>query len=122
MVIVWIMGVRESGTAIPSRMLPRAFFLNFTLPLVARSFDGIKVSVGAYPSGTIPLFGETPKLNDPGRTLKTSASANQSFYGSDQSGVRVDVVIRQRNPDFFFGKPILQTMKARYAKDTFEVE
>lgn len=121
MAIVRIAGVRESGTAIPPRMLSRDFFLNFINPLVARSLDGIKVSMGAYPSGTTEPFHETPELNDPGRRLKTSA-ANQPFYWSDQPGVRVDVVIRRRNPVFFFGKSILHTTKSRYAKDTFEVE
>jgi uncharacterized protein len=73
--VVWLSGVRRVGKTTIARMLHGAVYLNCDLPSVNRQmvdpepfYDGLK-------KGSVVIFDEIHRLNDPSRVLKIAADA-----------------------------------------------
>jgi len=71
--IVWLSGVRRVGKTSISKMFTDAVYLNCDLPSVVRRLDDPESFLKSISKGTILIFDEIHRLEDPSRILKISA-------------------------------------------------
>jgi len=73
--IVWLSGVRRAGKTTLAQMFPRAAYQNCDLPSVGRQLFDPESFYDSLDKGTIVIFDEIHRLEDPSRLLKISADA-----------------------------------------------
>src|SRR4030043_1489515 len=73
--IVWLSGVRRAGKTTLAQMFPKAVYQNCDLPSVGRQLFDPESFYGSLDKGTIVIFDEIHRLEDPSRLLKISADA-----------------------------------------------
>lgn len=73
--IVWLSGVRRVGKTTLAHMLPEAVYLNCDLPSVGRQLFDPEPFYDTLDKGTIVIFDEIHRLEDPSRVLKIAADA-----------------------------------------------
>lgn len=73
--IVWLSGVRRSGKTTIARMFPNASYQNCDLPSVMRQLVDPEPFYDSLATGTIVIFDEIHRLEDPSRVLKIAADA-----------------------------------------------
>jgi predicted AAA+ superfamily ATPase len=73
--IVWLSGVRRVGKTTLAHMLPEAVYLNCDLPSVGRQLFDPEPFYDKLDKGTIVIFDEIHRLEDPSRVLKIAADA-----------------------------------------------
>ncbi len=71
--IIWLSGVRRVGKTTLSRMLPAAVYMNCDLPSTGRSLRDPELFLDAQKPGTVLVFDEVHRLEDPSRLLKIIA-------------------------------------------------
>lgn len=71
--IVWLSGVRRVGKTTIARMLPDAVYLNCDLPSTVRALEDPELFLDAQEPGSILVFDEVHRLDDPSRLLKIAA-------------------------------------------------
>ena len=71
--IVWLSGVRRVGKTTLARMLPPAVYLNCDLPSTGRVLRDPELFLDSQSSGTVLVFDEVHRLEDPSRLLKIVA-------------------------------------------------
>lgn len=73
--IVWLSGVRRVGKTTLARMLPDAVYLNCDLPSVVRALGDPELFFAGQAPGSVLVFDEVHRLDDPSRLLKIAADA-----------------------------------------------
>jgi predicted AAA+ superfamily ATPase len=73
--IVWLSGVRRAGKTTLAQMFPRAAYQNCDLPSVGRQLFDPESFYDSLDKGTIVIFDEIHRLEDPSRLLKIAADA-----------------------------------------------
>lgn len=73
--VVWLSGVRRAGKTTITRMLHDAVYLNCDLPSVNRQMADPEPFYDSLKKGTVVIFDEIHRLNDPSRVLKIAADA-----------------------------------------------
>jgi predicted AAA+ superfamily ATPase len=73
--IVWLSGVRRVGKTTIAQMLRNAVYLNCDLPSVTRQMADPESFYDSLDKGTIVIFDEIHRLNDPSHVLKIAADA-----------------------------------------------
>jgi predicted AAA+ superfamily ATPase len=73
--IVWLSGVRRVGKTTLARMLPEAVYQNCDLPSVVRQLVDPEPFYEELHKGTVVIFDEIHRLEDPSRILKIAADA-----------------------------------------------
>lgn len=73
--IVWLSGVRRVGKTTLSKMFSRAIYKNCDLPSVARGLVDPEPFFDSLDKGSIVIFDEIHRLEDPSRLLKIAADA-----------------------------------------------
>jgi len=73
--VVWLSGVRRAGKTTLARMLHDAAYLNCDLPSVNRQMADPEPFYDSLKKGTVVIFDEIHRLNDPSRVLKIAADA-----------------------------------------------
>lgn len=73
--IVWLSGVRRVGKTTIAQMLHNAVYLNCDLPSVTRQMADPESFYDSLNKGTIVIFDEIHRLNDPSQVLKIAADA-----------------------------------------------
>jgi predicted AAA+ superfamily ATPase len=73
--IVWLSGVRRVGKTTLARMLPEAVYLNCDLPSVVRALGDPELFFAGQAPGSVLVFDEVHRLEDPSRLLKIAADA-----------------------------------------------
>ncbi|MYC66214.1 MAG: ATP-binding protein [Acidobacteriia bacterium] len=71
--IVWLSGVRRVGKTTLARMLPAAIYMNCDLPSTGRLLRDPELFLDGHESGTVLVFDEVHRLEDPSRLLKIVA-------------------------------------------------
>ena len=71
--IVWLSGVRRVGKTTLARMLPDAVYMNCDLPSVVRALGDPELFLDGREPGTVLVFDEVHRLDDPSRLLKIAA-------------------------------------------------
>jgi uncharacterized protein len=71
--VVWLSGVRRVGKTTIARMFPDALYNNCDLPSVVRQLADPELFFESLPKGTIVVFDEVHRLDDPSRLLKIAA-------------------------------------------------
>jgi len=73
--IVWLSGVRRVGKTTLAQMFSNAVYLNCDLPSVGRRLVDPELFYDSIDKGTIVIFDEIHRLEDPSRLLKIAADA-----------------------------------------------
>jgi hypothetical protein len=73
--IVWLSGVRRVGKTTLAKMFPKAIYQNCDLPSVVRGLIEPEPFYDSLDKGTIVIFDEIHRLEDPSRLLKIAADA-----------------------------------------------
>jgi uncharacterized protein len=73
--IVWLSGVRRTGKTTLAKMFPKAVYQNCDLPSVTRQLADPEAFYDSLDKGTIVIFDEIHRLEDPSRLLKIAADA-----------------------------------------------
>lgn len=73
--IVWLSGVRRVGKTTLASMLPEALYLNCDLPSVCRRLEDPESFYDTLAEGSVVVFDEVHRLEDPSRVLKIAADA-----------------------------------------------
>ena len=73
--VVWLSGGRRAGKTTLARMLHDAAYLNCDLPSVNRQMADPEPFYDSLKKGTVVIFDEIHRLNDPSRVLKIAADA-----------------------------------------------
>jgi uncharacterized protein len=73
--VVWLSGVRRVGKTTLARMLPDAVYMNCDLPSVVRALDDPELFLAGQAPGSVVVFDEVHRLEDPSRLLKIAADA-----------------------------------------------
>ena len=73
--IVWLSGVRRAGKTTLAQMFPKAVYQNCDLPSVVRRLVDPESFYDSLDKGTIVIFDEIHRLEDPSRLLKIAADA-----------------------------------------------
>lgn len=73
--IAWLSGVRRAGKTTLTQMFPRAAYQNCDLPSVGRQLFDPESFYDSLEKGTIVIFDEIHRLEDPSRLLKIAADA-----------------------------------------------
>jgi len=73
--VVWLSGVRRVGKTTLAQMFPEAVYQNCDLPSVARQLFDPESFYDRLDKGTIVIFDEIHRLEDPSRLLKIAADA-----------------------------------------------
>ena len=73
--IVWLSGVRRAGKTTLAHMFPKAVYQNCDLPSVVRRLFDPESFYDSLDKGTIVIFDEIHRLEDPSRLLKIAADA-----------------------------------------------
>jgi hypothetical protein len=73
--IVWLSGVRRAGKTTLAHMFSKAVYQNCDLPSVARRLFDPEPFYDSLDKGTIVIFDEIHRLEDPSRLLKIAADA-----------------------------------------------
>jgi hypothetical protein len=73
--IVWLSGVRRVGKTTLAKMFPRAIYQNCDLPSVVRGLIDPEPFYDSLDKGTLVIFDEIHRLEDPSRLLKIAADA-----------------------------------------------
>lgn len=73
--VVWLSGVRRAGKTTIARMLHDAAYLNCDLPSVNRQMADPEPFYDSLKRGSVVIFDEIHRLNDPSRVLKIAADA-----------------------------------------------
>lgn len=71
--IVWLSGVRRVGKTTLAQMFSNAIYLNCDLPSVGRRLVDPELFYDSVAGGTIVIFDEIHRLDDPSRLLKIAA-------------------------------------------------
>jgi predicted AAA+ superfamily ATPase len=71
--IVWLSGVRRVGKTTLAQMFSNAIYLNCDLPSVGRQLVDPELFYDSVAEGTIVIFDEIHRLDDPSRLLKIAA-------------------------------------------------
>ncbi|MBL8026122.1 MAG: ATP-binding protein [Fibrobacteres bacterium] len=71
--IIWLSGVRRSGKTTIAKMMPDTHFLNCDLPSTARELTDPEYFLKSQQSGSIIVFDEIHRLEDPTTVLKICA-------------------------------------------------
>lgn len=71
--VVWLSGVRRVGKTTLAQMIDGALYLNCDLPTVRRSLDDPELFLDGLLSGTVVIFDEIHRLEDPSLLLKIAA-------------------------------------------------
>ena len=71
--VVWFSGVRRVGKTTLIRMLPDAVYMNCDLPSVVRALGDPELFLSGRKPGTMLVFDEVHRLDDPSRLLKIAA-------------------------------------------------
>jgi len=71
--IVWLSGVRRVGKTTLTRMLPEAVYLNCDLPSTLRALEDPELYLDDQAEGSVLIFDEVHRLDDPSRLLKIAA-------------------------------------------------
>lgn len=71
--IVWLSGVRRAGKTTISKMLENAVYNNCDLPSVVRKLEDPEAYLKSIREGSIVIFDEIHRLEDPSRLLKIAA-------------------------------------------------
>ena len=71
--VVWLSGVRRVGKTTLIRMLPDAVYMNCDLPSVVRALGDPELFLSGRKPGTMLVFDEVHRLDDPSRLLKIAA-------------------------------------------------
>ncbi len=71
--VVWLSGVRRVGKTSLARMLPDAVYMNCDLPSSLRALDDPELFLDGQTPGTVVVFDEVHRLEDPSRLLKIAA-------------------------------------------------
>ena len=72
---MWLSGVRRVGKTTLARMLPDAVYMNCDLPSVVRALGDPELFLDGREPGTVLVFDEVHRLDDPSRLLKIAADA-----------------------------------------------
>ena len=73
--IVWLSGVRRTGKTTLAKMFAKAVYQNCDLPSVIRQLADPEAFYDSLGKGTIVIFDEIHRLEDPSRLLKIAADA-----------------------------------------------
>jgi len=73
--IVWLSGVRRAGKTTLAQMFPQAVYQNCDLPSVGRQLFDPESFYDSLDKGTIVIFDEIHRLEEPSRLLKIAADA-----------------------------------------------
>jgi predicted AAA+ superfamily ATPase len=73
--IVWLSGVRRVGKTTLAKMFPKAIYQNCDLPSIVRRLIDPEPFYESLDKGTIVIFDEVHRLEDPSRLLKIAADA-----------------------------------------------
>jgi len=73
--VVWLSGVRRVGKTTLARMLAAATYMNCDLPSVCRVLAEPEAFLDSLSEGTVVIFDEIQRLDDPSRLLKIAADA-----------------------------------------------
>jgi len=73
--IVWLSGVRRAGKTTLAQMFPKTVYQNCDLPSVGRQLIDPESFYDSLDKGTIVIFDEIHRLEDPSRLLKIAADA-----------------------------------------------
>ncbi len=73
--IVWLSGVRRAGKTTLAKMFPKAVYQNCDLPSVTRQLTDPEAFYDSLNKGTMIIFDEIDRLQDPSRLLKIAADA-----------------------------------------------
>lgn len=73
--IVWLSGVRRAGKTTLAQMFSKAVYQNCDLPSVVRRLLDPELFYDSLDKGTIVIFDEIHRLEDPSRLLKIAADA-----------------------------------------------
>ncbi|MBI4689115.1 MAG: ATP-binding protein [Nitrospirae bacterium] len=73
--VVWLSGVRRAGKTTIARMLHGATYMNCDLPSVNRQMADPEPFYDSLKKGTVVIFDEIHRLDDPSRVLKIAADA-----------------------------------------------
>ncbi|MCP4698862.1 MAG: ATP-binding protein [Gammaproteobacteria bacterium] len=71
--IVWLSGVRRAGKTTLARMLPDTVYMNCDLPSTLRALEDPELFLDSQTPGTVLVFDEVHRLDDPSRLLKIAA-------------------------------------------------
>ncbi len=71
--IVWLSGVRRVGKTTISKMFPDAVYLNCDLPSTSRKLEDPESFLKSVSKGSVLVFDEIHRLEDPSRLLKIAA-------------------------------------------------
>lgn len=71
--VVWLSGVRRVGKTSLARMLPNPVYMNCDLPSSLRALDDPELFLDSQTPGTVVVFDEVHRLEDPSRLLKIAA-------------------------------------------------
>lgn len=71
--VIWLSGVRRAGKTTLAKMFPEAVYLNCDLPSVVRQLSDPESFYDSIDKGTIVIFDEIHRLEDPSRVLKIAA-------------------------------------------------
>jgi len=71
--IVWLSGVRRVGKTTLTQMLPEAVYMNCDLPSTLRALEDPELFLDNQRPGSVLIFDEVHRLNDPSRLLKIAA-------------------------------------------------
>jgi uncharacterized protein len=77
--LIWLSGVRRSGKTTLAKMLPNANYMNCDLPSVVRQLEDPEYFYQNQPSGSIIIFDEIHRLNEPDMVLKIGADEYNSL-------------------------------------------
>lgn len=77
--LIWLSGVRRSGKTTLSKMLPDAVYMNCDLPSVARQLEDPEYFYQNQASGSIIIFDEIHKLDEPDKILKIGTDEYSSL-------------------------------------------
>ena len=71
--IIWLSGVRRVGKTTLARMLPDALYMNCDLPSTLRALGDPELFLDSQTPGSVLIFDEVHRLDDPSRLLKIAA-------------------------------------------------
>ena len=73
--VVWLSGVRRVGKTSIARMLPDSVYINCDLPSAVRALEDPELFLDGQSPGSILVFDEVHRIDDPSRLLKIAADA-----------------------------------------------
>lgn len=71
--LVWLSGVRRVGKTTIAQMLPDAVYVNCDLPSAVRALEDPELFLGSQAGGSVLVFDEVHRLDDPSHLLKIAA-------------------------------------------------